>query len=181
MNDPLVELEAALEEMTPGPWSVEDFDGKHYGTTLNLNGEAEITVWGTQGGHTFSREIGHPACPSRREIELRYGDPNEPDAGDVYCDSHWESTRDLANAEGIAALRNHAPALIEEVKRLRARLAAQEERERALVEALGHYANKANWRRGKGVHPESAWVTAMDVDQGEAARKVLAAYTEEGE
>lgn len=88
---------------TPGPWRVLPLEGKHYGTIVELSTGGEITVWGTHDDLGPSRDPNDPAYPSERELEHWPSVPGSEDWNEHFCDGHWESIADLANARLIAA------------------------------------------------------------------------------
>jgi len=102
---------------TAGPWRVLPLKGKHYGTLVELSNGTTITVWGTGGDgfHTLSCDPEDGAYPSERELAGWEGTPGDADWRDRFCDTHWESAGDLANARLIAA----APDLLDALRALR--------------------------------------------------------------
>lgn len=120
-SDPLdiAKLRELEKAATPAPWSKPHFEGKYYGTEIDLSDGSAITIASgdSDGGG-----------PSEEQLRRwRFKTREEASANDLPCDWHYQTVRDAANAALISALRNAAPTLLDaieaqekEIARLRA-------------------------------------------------------------
>lgn len=104
----LAEIEARANAATLGPWRKLPLTGKYYGTDVQSPTGGGITVW--RFGNEFTG-----ASPE----ELENWDSEEPFD---YCDSHYQTISDAADATFIAHARQDIPALVAEVRRQNAHI-----------------------------------------------------------